>query len=558
MRLIRGMTLKEAIVNFHERDEAARRNSRSLELQKLMGHFVSVCHAVHFAHCRGILHRDIKPSNIMLGRYGETLVVDWGLAKTIGRSPEHHVEGEMTLRPVLSSSGVTRSGSVVGTPAYMSPEQADGRHDDLQPTCDVYSLGATLYCLLTGGPPFSIEDLNLTDLGSDSFSSPWRRGIKPEPPREKDPTISKSLQAVCLKAMACEPEDRYDSALAIAEDIERWRADEPVSAMHETWQARLSRWMRRHTAWIQVGTAATLLITLVSIFATIVVNRAWNGEKKSKHLALRNLRSAQDAVNTWLTGGADDIAHWPGAQEFRRHLLQEAAVFYDNLAMEETDDPALELERARTLLRWGELLTELGESEDATEKYNRAILILKSLIRTNEADLEVQLALVSAQTKLGASKTSADNLDEASMIFDEVESRITQLVKTHPTNPAYHEALGLLQYNQGLVSQQHGDTGAENLLRQAIRTFESSLHHSEAPQSTSVRFLSVARGTLGAILVDSGKLEDAENLYRAAVANLQNLIDQHGSLPAFASDYSECPNPARRVARYQRRLPECA
>src|SRR5262249_14675664 len=150
-------SLKEAIDRFHQADRQPGRDpaERTLALRQLLGRFIDVCHAIAYAHSRGVIHRDLKPANILLGPYGETLVVDWGLAKVVGRDdPTPQATAELTLRPAPhSDSSETVAGTAIGTPAYMSPEQAEGRLEQIGPASDIYSLGATLYCLVTGGPP---------------------------------------------------------------------------------------------------------------------------------------------------------------------------------------------------------------------------------------------------------------------------------------------------------------------------------------------------------------------------------------------------------------------
>ncbi len=160
MRFVRGDSLKEAIERFHAPDRPRKdRGNRSLELRQLLRRFLDVCNAIEYAHSRGVLHRDIKPGNIIVGKHGETLVIDWGLAKPVGRREQRSESAEVTLRPFSSSrSADTQMGSALGTPAYMSPEQARGELDEMGPTTDVYSLGATLSFLLTGKPPFEGND----------------------------------------------------------------------------------------------------------------------------------------------------------------------------------------------------------------------------------------------------------------------------------------------------------------------------------------------------------------------------------------------------------------
>ncbi len=259
MRFIKGDSLREAIEHFH-RDEERDRDPgrRRLELRELLRRFLDVCNAMAYAHSRGVIHRDLKPANILLGQYGETLVVDWGLAKPLNR-PEPAPDGEeLPLAPSGSGSAETLPGSAVGTPQYMSPEQAAGRLDRLGPASDVYSLGATLYSLLTGRAP--VESRSIVEILDQV-----QRGEFP-PPRQVNPWIPRALEAICLRAMALRPEDRYGSPAALAGDIERWLADEPVSAYAEPWPARLGRWARRHRSAV---VAAGLLLAAVAVIATV-------------------------------------------------------------------------------------------------------------------------------------------------------------------------------------------------------------------------------------------------------------------------------------------------
>jgi len=221
-------------------------------LRQLLRRFLDVCNAIDYAHSRGVIHRDIKPAKIIVGKHGETLVVDWGLAKPMGRALPGIESGERLLMPSSASgSSETLPGSTLGTPAYMSPEQAEGQLERLGPRSDVYSLGATLYCLLTGQPPFAGDVV-------DVIRAVQKGGFRP--PRQLDHGIDPALAAICLKAMATRIEDRYSTATAPAHDVERWMADERVAALSHDEPARggagetskvrrgraaLDRWLRR-------------------------------------------------------------------------------------------------------------------------------------------------------------------------------------------------------------------------------------------------------------------------------------------------------------------------
>ena len=291
MRLIRGESLKEAIQRFHRVDgTGSEPGGRALAFRELLGRFVAVCNAVAYAHSRGVVHRDLKPANVMLGPYGETLVVDWGLAKPLGQEQAATLGrgSSPALRPLTADGSTpTETGSALGTPAYMSPEQSVGDWERVGPRSDVYSLGATLYSLLTGRAAFEGDDIL-------AVLDRVRRG-EFRPPRQVEPEIPPALEAICLKAMATRPEARYATAGELADEIERWLADEPVAAYREPWGPRLARWARRHKPWV-TGAAALLATAIVALaVGTVLIDGARRGEKAARGREADQRRLAEAA-----------------------------------------------------------------------------------------------------------------------------------------------------------------------------------------------------------------------------------------------------------------------
>ncbi|MBV8230573.1 MAG: serine/threonine protein kinase [Planctomycetaceae bacterium] len=222
MRLIRGDHLNSAIKHFHRTDQPGGWLSG---LCSLLDRLVDVCYTVAYAHSRGIIHRDLTPGNIMLGVHGETLVIDWGLAKPLG-CPSPVDEGESSPAAPWPASArdlaQTEVGQNAGTPWFMSPEQVAGQPDWLSPATDVYTLGATLYMILTGQAPFDGQE-------ADEVRKLVQQGILP-PPRQLNRRIDPALEAICRKATAMAPEDRYASPLDLGDDIACWLAKRPVTA----------------------------------------------------------------------------------------------------------------------------------------------------------------------------------------------------------------------------------------------------------------------------------------------------------------------------------------
>ena len=215
--------------------------------------FLRICDAVAFAHARGVLHRDLKPANIMAGAFGEILVLDWGLAKILRAPANEHTDDrdpEATVFEVPGaaetgsdttlSSSATGHGTVMGTPGYMSPEQARGDVEHLDERSDIFSLGALLRFLLTENP---------RDPASPSHQ------------------VDKFLDAICAKAMAANPENRYPSVTALATDVSRYLDGLPVSARQETFLDKAGRLYRRHSVAILLITAYLLMRVIILLFA---------------------------------------------------------------------------------------------------------------------------------------------------------------------------------------------------------------------------------------------------------------------------------------------------
>jgi serine/threonine-protein kinase len=253
MRLIGGdqATLQKALKAFHTAPPADP-SDRDLAWRGLLRRVIDVCHTMAYAHGQGVLHRDLKPSNILLGPNGETLVVDWGLARRMHRPPAAE---EPTAVLTKTAADLSQPTAGVGTVGYMAPEQSAGRADAANPASDIYSLGSILRAVVTGATP--------TPAAPAGFSAVLEqvgRAAEPERPSMRQPGLDPALEAICLKAMARDPVRRYSTATAMAEDLERFLAGEPVTAWSEPWSRRAARWLERRRTLVVATTLGMLLV----------------------------------------------------------------------------------------------------------------------------------------------------------------------------------------------------------------------------------------------------------------------------------------------------------
>ena len=316
MRFVQGRTLTEAVREYHAKRAAG--GAGALDLATLLNAFVNVCNTVAYAHSRGVIHRDLKGQNVVLGEFGEVMVLDWGFAKLLGR-PDEDLDPAAGPDPGLPADR-TIAGQVLGTPAYMAPEQAAGRAERIDERTDVYGLGAILYEILTGQPPFTGTD-------TAEVLRKVREG-EPPPPAAVRPGTPPELAAVCMRALARDPAERYPGPAELASEVRRWLADEPVAAYREPLAARLRRWARRHKP-VVAGLAALLATALPAL----AIGTALLQREQARTAAARE-RAAE--VELEVEAGA------------RRAL--ETQLYYHCIALAERELAADNLKRATQLL----------------------------------------------------------------------------------------------------------------------------------------------------------------------------------------------------------------
>lgn len=395
MRFIKGKSLAEAAEAFHAKHSKRSIDFRGREFHRLLRRLVDVCNSLEYAHVRGILHRDLKPGNIMLGKYGETLIVDWGLAKPVERSENAANDGdEETLRPSSSGdSSHTVMGQAVGTLAYMSPEAAAGHLDNVGIASDVFSLGGTLYFLLTGKVPYQRDG---TDLLARIKEGRF------QPIAQINDKIPKPLIAICEKAMGFKPEDRYPSAAAFAEDIDYWLADEQISVYPDGPLLSIARFSRKNIGLVSTAVAAGLLLLLISagfaisisnknqqlIYALAQAEESRQTAELQQRRADENSQSARQIALTITEIADKQLSGIRGQDGFRERIVQRAYDLYltTNANQPEDEQIAWELSRlARILANIKALNRDMAE---AAKLYEQSLVIQETLKRDDPKYLD--------------------------------------------------------------------------------------------------------------------------------------------------------------------------
>ncbi len=519
MRFIRGQTLKAAIKDFHDPERGPKKaGERALALVALIRRFLDVCNAIEYAHGRRVLHRDLKPDNIMLGPYGETLVVDWGLAKPLDR-PDLPIDPD--LKPLRPTSGdsmvVTQHGTTVGTPAYMPPEQAAGDLDQMGPAADIYSLGATLYHVLAGQPPFTGNHL-ATVLRN------VREGAYP-PARQIVPTVPPALEAIVAKAMALRPADRYPTARDLATDLERWLADEPVAAYPEPFAARAARWARRHRTAVLAGATLGAATIVAMGIGTVLVGR-------ERDRTQRTFVLARSAVRDMLTNVADvDLADVPQMEGVRGRLLAEARDYYQAFLKLRGAEGSLRREAGLARARLATTLELLGDYREAEVEFVEALRLLEEVDGGTEGD---RRDFAGVAHSYGTFLKKARRDGQAEIALRNALRLRELLVAAHPDSAADRQAAAESRYQLAALLARQGGRGGEDeaLYKQALDE-QRELVRADRERPEARAQLARTLNNVGILLRAQGRDGEAEAAFREAEAMQLGLITGAPTRPGY-------------------------
>jgi tetratricopeptide (TPR) repeat protein len=519
---------------------------------------VQAAEALEHAHGLGVLHRDVKPGNLLVDLRGNLWVTDFGLAQ---------IQGDAKL---------TMTGDLLGTIRYMSPEQALAKRVVVDQRTDIYSLGATLYELLTLEPVFSGRDRQEV-LRQIAFE-------EPRLPKRINKAIPLELQTIVLKALAKNPAERYGTAQELAEDLERFLKDEPIHAKPPNLVQKTMKWARRHQPLVWSGGAAAILVALV-VLAGLAVGYVLQAQAKDsiknerdeatrqRDLAQENFQKAREAVDTYLTQVSEEqLLNQPGMQPLRERLLNSALHYYQDFAQQHGDDPSLKKELAEAYRRMGDIIA-LRSKPDAEEPLQKAIDAFEALRQANPNDVEVRSGLAKSYQSLAYVRVFGKQPVRAEEPARQAIALLEDLQKQNPESTDHGRRLGrsydLLGQSlrvQGLypeakvagrkailvlettAAQAPGDLEAKRLLATAYSNLsislqltgdreeqEEALHRAERVLDNS-RFRlesAQAKGALGQLYCEQGRVTKAEEPMRKAAELLDSLSRENPTITQY-------------------------
>lgn len=547
MKVVRGTNLAVAL----------KRTNTLAERMKLLGHYADLCDAIAYAHSRGVIHRDIKPENVMVGEFGETVVLDWGLAKPRDEGEVVHpetapVEGSTDprtsqARPVTASAdeegqiAATHDGTLLGTPLYMSPEQAMGDLANVDERSDVWALGVVLYELLVGEPPFTAPNaiellvkIVRTDL---------------EPIKKRCPEAPPELAAIAEKALTKDRQARYPDARAMTEEIRSYLTGGRVAAFNYGFWKLFSRWAARHKAvLVTAGAAAAALIALgVYSYVSIAKERdeamtARANAEEAQQRAEAQMRRAEHAELSARTSrdGAEHLVRYmvSDLKERLEPLGQLGLLdgvgsairdYYKATAQGRNDtmDPHRDRNRAAVMALMGDIQRARGDLADASESYRRAEAIRTRLLAETPTDAGLQLDRSESHRQSGLLLRMQGSLVEARVELAAARALRASLAETMPTDRTMSRALIEVDQDLGDLASLIGDLrGAEASYRAAADSARALV--AADPSDDRARFeLTLALDSLGTAHLDMTRHEDARPIFAEAKAIREDLVARY-------------------------------
>lgn len=435
---------------------------------------------VHAAHELGILHRDLKPSNVMLDRItGRALVADFGLAKIASEGREQ----------------LTHSGDVVGTPAYMPPEQAKDS-STVTAQSDVYSMGATLYHSITGRPPFQAASLGeiLRQIADE----------EPIPPRRMNPRISRDLETICLKAMQKAPAQRYATAKEFADELHRFLDGMPILARPVSRLEAMRRWCVRNpqlAGAIAIATSLALIAIASIVVGYVQTTIAFNKTTIAFANSKRRLEKSLSLVDELFTKvSEDDLLNEPGMQVVRKQLLERAKKHYEELLVDSAELPFAKEELAAAHYRFGKISLELGNTDDARRELSEAEREQRVQLSEEPANEQRMLALAETLIESARIKQIDENYSALPQIYSEALKLRSAVAQKRKSDLEIQRKAASARMNLGAVLKSTGD-------------YESAEREMELAQNARVAILEM----------DEGNLKTRQDLAKGAY-NLGNLF----------------------------------
>ncbi len=532
--------------------------------------FVPVCQAVQHAHQKGIIHRDLKPSNILVGTYdGKPVpkVIDFGVAKATGPRLT-----EQSLNTVV--------GTVIGTPEYMSPEQAELNNLDIDTRSDIYSLGAVLYELLTGSvpiprgvrPPAGFAEL-LRRIREVEPPKPSARlaGLEALPgvaaARQTEPKrlvalVRGELDWIVVKCLEKDRGRRYGTASGLARDLERYLGDEPVEAGPPSARYRLRKFVRRH--WRGLSAAAAFVLVLVAgVVSLSVALVAVDRERHEKAAALeaegkrrQQTRTALDAMSSQLM--EDWLGQQPVLQPEHRRFLEQALRLYEEFAADTGQEEASRAGVAHALNRVGRIRERLGLDREAEVAWQRSRDAYAALVTDYPDVPDYRSGLAKTNCDVGWLEVKAGRNREAEVISLQGLALYRSLVAEFPANTDYRHAQAGALAQLGVILKNSGRArDAETAYREALAIWNELVADSELPARAVVRnTLGLGHTDLGNLLENSGRSDEALDHYRQAVAVLDPLVADFPAVPRYRDVLCSALNRLGDQLRIAKQFPE--